>query len=66
MIAAIIEVIAHQWSPHTEFRVMGIPIAGPIHPAPGILIMMASTPLELEETSIAAEDYDPRPEALPL
>ena len=38
---------------------MGIPIAGPIHPAPVILIMMASTPPELEDTSIATKTTTP-------
>ena len=59
MIAVIIEVIAHQWSPHTELRIMGIPIAEPIHPAPVIIITMASTPPALEETCVAAETTTP-------
>ena len=41
---------------------MGIPNAEPIHPAPVIIITMASTPPALEETYVAAETYDPRPD----
>ena len=59
MIAVIIEVIAHQWSPHTEIRIMGIPISEPIHPALVIIITMASTPPALEETCVAVETTTP-------
>ena len=59
MIAAITEVIAHQWSPHTELRIMGTPTAEPIRSAPVIPITTASTPPALEETSIAAETTTP-------
>ena len=38
---------------------MGIPTAEPIHPAPVIIIMMASTPTALEETCVAAETTTP-------
>ena len=55
MIAAIIEVIAHQWSPHTELTIIGTLIAEQIRSAPVIPITRASTPPAFEETSIAAE-----------
>ena len=55
MIAAIIEAIAHQWSPHTELRIIGTLTAEQIRSAPVIPITRASTPPALEETSIAAE-----------
>ena len=38
---------------------MGIPIAEPIHPAPVIIITMASTPPALEETCVAADTTSP-------
>ena len=59
MIAAIIEVIAHQWSPHTELRIIGTLTAEQIRSAPVIPITRASTLPALEETSIAAETTTP-------
>ena len=59
MIAVIIEVIAHQWSPHTEIRIIGTLTAEQIRSAPVTPITRASTPPALEETRIAAETTIP-------